>query len=225
VTEADVVGVLGEAFGRKVWSHKQEEWMIPGFGLFATPNIFVFHVLHHAALRYDYLWVFEDDVAWTGNLFDYFRLFEQRQDDILASGIALSSVGDYWSWSRMQSADGWAGGNGAQISKSLIFLQRLSATLLDLMVDHCRLGHWAFDEWFAPTVCMQSEHHLGTHFRKRNCTAADVWHVNGEYALGLLPVYSTAMWGTSYDRATWNASTWHSLSQTEELRLFHPVKF
>jgi len=231
VTEADVVGVMGEAAGREVWSHRQESWMVAGYGLFHTSLVFVFHSLHHAALRYDQLWVFEDDVAWTGNLFDYMRLFAERPEDLLAGELMRNTVGDYWHWSRMQSADGWAGGDGAAIARTMMFAQRLSAPLLDLLVDHCRRGHWAHDEWFAATVCVRPEHHLGTHFRRRNCTAWDAWHLSGEFELGLLPVYSPVMWGPSYDEAVWNASAWHAAVAADAaggdapLRLYHPVKF
>lgn len=121
------------------------------------------HVRNRTGFHFDYLWALEQDVAWTGNVFDALAELSGRgTEDLLCREVVHGWVGrrhwyslhnDNWMWSNLHS--GWADDSpGAPRVHCGVFAVRYSRRLLELLADEfLSRGRWAHSEWFAPSVC------------------------------------------------------------------------
>jgi hypothetical protein len=130
----------------------------------SAPELSYF-ALRRGAFPFKAMWVFDQDVAWSGNVFDLLgRLGRGREEDLLCHDVDRGRVGkkhwwqlhnDNWMWYKTHSNwSGWDDSPGAPRIRCEIMVVRYSAPLLHRLVDeYLALGRYAHGELFAPTAC------------------------------------------------------------------------
>ena len=182
----------------------------------SAPDLSYF-ALHQASFPYDHMWVFDQDVAWSGNVFDLLgQLGDGRDEDLLCSDMDHGRVGkkhwwqlhnDNWMWYKTHTNwSGWDDSPGAPRVRCYIMVVRYSRRLLHSLVDdYLNNAIYAHGEFFAATVCG---------LMMENCTVGDF--VSETAPLGEPfnccnnPINTAAEWLTA--RAAYPAT------------LMHPVK-
>jgi len=182
----------------------------------SAPDLTYF-ALHQASFAYDAMWVFDQDVAWTGNVFRLLnRLGSGREEDLLCSGVDHGRVGkkhwwnlhnDKWMWHKTHTNwAGWDDSPGAPRIRCYIMVVRYSARLLHRLVDdYLNKGIYAHGEFFASTVCG---------LIMDDCTV-------GDYASPLAPL------GEPFDcckNSINTAAEWLSARALYPDALMHPIK-
>lgn len=142
----------------------------------SAPDL-AFYALHQGAFPFSHMWVFDQDVAWSGDVFAALRqLGSGREEDLLCSGVDWGRVGkkhwwqlhnDNWMWYKTHSNwSGWDDSPGAPRVRCYIMVVRYSHALLHRLVhDYLDHGIYAHGEFFAPTVCG---------LMTPNCTVGDI---------------------------------------------------
>jgi hypothetical protein len=130
----------------------------------STPDLSYF-ALHRAAFPYDSMWVLEQDVAWSGNIFKLLgQLGSGREEDLLCADVNYGRVGkkhwwqlhnDKWMWYKTHTHwSGWDDSPGAPRIRCSIMAVRYSTRLLRRLVDdYLNKAIYAHGEFFASTVC------------------------------------------------------------------------
>jgi hypothetical protein len=183
----------------------------------STPEMAYF-ALHQSSFPYDAMWVFDQDVAWTGNVFDHLaKLGDGRHEDLLCSDVDFHArVGkkhwwqlhnDNWKWHKTHTNwSGWDDAPGAPRIRCYIMAVRYSTPLLHRLIDdYLDKGIYAHGEFFAPTVCG---------LKMQNCTVGDfvsaMAPLGEPYNCCFNPINTATEWLTA--RALYPAA------------LMHPVK-
>ena len=156
MTPEDLEAVFGATLGRTLFWNQ--------YLLAHVPELY-FHATQRAKRSYTRLWVFEQDVGWTGNLFDYLASLAAWPEDFLCENH--KQVIHSWRWRHAHS--GWAepdvsSASATDRNKSRIMHRcgvwavRYSRRLLDALLDeHLFNGHWAHCEFHAASLCMTSK--------------------------------------------------------------------
>lgn len=86
---------------------------------------------------YDYYWLFEDDVTFSGDWKDFFSLYENADHDFITSGIMHSRPDWFWYKIGSQFSPTW---------KSLNPCYRISRKAVDILMEHYEKGIWGHHE-------------------------------------------------------------------------------
>jgi hypothetical protein len=161
ITTAD----LEELFG-KFWRTYYRE----GYKLASLPEL-AFHAKFGAQRKYTAMWVFEQDVGWTGNLFDFFPAYATTYADFMCDKVVRweTPAADWaargtpglpaWKPPRHWNFPWWDFHSGmmAETPKRTVcgvYVARYSLRLLDhLLRRYLYAGGWAHCEMFASSVC------------------------------------------------------------------------
>lgn len=159
-----------------LWGEEQALQLTSQPWLWCSAPDLSYFALHQHAFPYDSMWVFDQDVGWTGNVFELLGMLgEGRREDLLCSQVDHGRVGkkhwwqlhnDRWMWYKTHSNwSGWDDSPGAARVRCYIMVVRYSARLLHHLVDtYLNNAIYAHGEFFAPTVCS---------LKMENCTVGD----------------------------------------------------
>lgn len=180
----------------------------------------LFWFAQHRDTPFDYLWVVEQDVAWRGSLVELVASFATSQHDLLCHlPTRIVPRTGRWVWDSAHT--GWANHSGSILRcyrHAFRVSRRLAALLID---DYLAQGHWAQDEWFAPTVC---EQYAAGVLRAPPCSVAELADVCNGTCLG--NPYVCCVGGPKDPPAPTEA--WWTREEADRSAppaLFHPIKF
>jgi len=103
----------------------------------------------------DFLWVLEQDVSWTGNLFDALATFSDWGADLLCQRPHIVRVKRPGGWTHQYQHSSWLSNTlGSPRHICGMFVARYSSNLLRTLSDeYLAKGRWAHVEMFAPAAC------------------------------------------------------------------------
>ena len=221
--KSDLVKAFGEETGGAL--HKNRHHL-------GSAHEIAFHARHRRKLKYDFLWVVEQDVAWQGNLFDALSTYATWHDDYLCQSPyndTLATAGNSLMQQLFQEHSGW-GDRFPVHRKCYIFVARYSRRMLSTLADKfVAQGHWAQGEWFAATVCAFHTQ-LGTEFGLGSKGLLR-WQSGGESSACSMRDFMSEAY--LFDRRCFSykrratcpkAHTW-AYSMHKPFSFFHPVKF
>jgi hypothetical protein len=201
----------------EMWGEAQADEFISNSWVWCSAPDLTYFALHSTDFPYDSMWVFDQDVAWTGNVFELLtNLGRDRSEDLLCFDVNYGRVGkkywwqlhnDKWMWHKTHSNwSGWDDSPGAPRIRCYIMVVRYSASLLHRLVDdYLSKGRYAHGEFFASTACgLQME----------GCTVGDF-------------ASQTSLLGKPFsccDPAVESVSDWLMLRSKYPSALFHRVK-
>lgn len=115
--------------------------------------VLVFHKEHP---EYDYCWIVEDDVIFTGNWSVLFESFSDDSSDLIATRIRTYEDEPAWSWWRSMRA-----GEGVTLTKDKMYacfipIYRLSARAIECLDVEMRNGWRGHFEGVVPTVLIKN---------------------------------------------------------------------
>ena len=148
-----------------LWGEQQAEEFISNSWVWGSAPDLTYFALRRASFPYDAMWVFDQDVAWTGNVFELLtNLGGGQSEDLLCFDVQHRLVGkehwwqlhtDKWMWHKTHSNwAGWDDSPGAPRISCDIMVVRYSSSLLHRLVDdYLSKGRYAHGEFFASTAC------------------------------------------------------------------------
>ena len=132
-------------------------------------------VLANSNYTYEFVWVFENDVAYQGDwsdlLWKYDNHFHIRHADMITASTPMPAPDRSWpAYVSQLQGDNWAGNlmdyarpRNASLHHAYIFASRFSQTLVNAAVNATQQGYWAYPEVFWPTICMATRCVTGTY--------------------------------------------------------------
>jgi len=105
-------------------------------------------------LEYDYYWIVEYDVAFSGNWSGLFNAFADNTSDMLCSNVHRHETNPNWAW--WESLE-WPDNSKPELIRGFFVFARLSARALDAIILAGQKGFGGHYELMWPTVL----HHLG----------------------------------------------------------------
>ncbi len=119
---------------------------------FVNPSYIVenYYIEHH---NYDYYYVHEYDVAYTGNYNEFFTELDATDYDFIACYINTSKSGRWWQWWEYQKELCWnLFGKDQILLKSCVSFARLSNRLLAKIVEYSEERFNIIYELYWPTI-------------------------------------------------------------------------
>jgi len=162
--ERVTTGELRRAFGVS----SAEMLLAHSYQLSIVPEL-AFHARHGATRDYEFVWVFEQDVGWVGDLFDFFPSYAVDKEDFLCDKVvrrevppdawATRGTGPAWKPPKNWNFPWWDAHSGwaSELPQRVLcgaYVVRYSRRLLDTLTQRYAVsGAWAHCEFFPATVC------------------------------------------------------------------------
>ena len=99
--------------------------------------------------EYDYYWVVEYDVEFSGNWAELFKAFAENTSDLICSSAHRYQTNPTWDWWRSVT---WPGTAEPELIRGFFPIARLSSRAIDAIIDAGRNGVDGFYEAIWPTV-------------------------------------------------------------------------
>lgn len=149
-----------------LWGEAQAEALTSQPWVWCSAPDLAYFALRQDSFPYEHMWVFDQDVAWTGSVFSLLGSLARGRDgsNLLCFDVSWGRVGkkhwwqlhnDNWMWWKTHSDwAGWDDSPGAPRVRCQIMVVRYSTPLLrHLTGEYLAKGRYAHGEWFAASVC------------------------------------------------------------------------
>lgn len=101
--------------------------------------------------QYDYYWLIESDVRFSGNWFDFFSYFENKRKDLVCAHLAVSKTNPKWYWWELKQPNGEIVPKRKCI-RSFLPVMRLSNRAIGMLIDRQREGWSGHAEVLVPSL-------------------------------------------------------------------------
>lgn len=125
-----------------------DKW--PGYYMWTSSIEHVIIGIKKENINFKYLWLVEQDLGYTGNLFDFFRKYDRMEFDFIAQNYDNQESNETWMWFDCSTPEYTEWKSNTKISKKRVSGQiniaRLSTKLIDSVLFNIKMKRHTFSE-------------------------------------------------------------------------------